>query len=220
MKHKKPTLRFFFQIAVFSLFFQTSEAKDEPFQYPLYIGITGGYGSTTWQNLVPPKENQNLAMSLSTPKVVGEGGIVYGVFGGYEFSPYFALEASYMRYPDAEVSFDEMSLFTFINNGETKFTTHTETLNIIGKLMLIIPRTKVRAFSSFGVANEHRRDILYHDWHLSPTFGVGFNTNVAPRLMLEVGANYTAGYGEAQLNPTEVYVPFLYSVFLRLAFRL
>ena len=192
----------------------------ESFAHPFYVGAAGGAGSTTWEGLVPTKTNQNLAMNLSTPTTVNEGGGVYGFFGGYEFGPYFAIEASYMHYPSAHVYFDEVSLFSFMNDGLTAFTTKTETVNVMAKIMLIIPHTLIRAYSSAGAAEVHRNDILADHWHLNPTFGLGLNYNFTPHLMGELAANYTAGYGEAQLNPTDVYFPFLYSGFLRLAYRL
>ena len=85
--------------------------------------------------------------------------------------------------------------------------------------MLFIPKSGVRAYSSFGAAGIHREDVLYDHWHLSPTFGIGLNYNFTPHVMGTLGANYTAGYGEAQLNPTDVYFPFLYSITLQLAYR-
>jgi hypothetical protein len=187
--------------------------------HPFYVGLVGGYGSTTWQGLVPPSEKQNLAMSLSTPTDVTEGGGVWGIFSGFEWTPYFATEVGYLRYQNAQVVFNSDSLFSFLHDGQTQFTTHTETIHGIGKIMLIIPKTTMRAFSSVGAAVMHRNDLLYDGWRITPTFGIGLNYNISKHIMSELGANYTAGYGEAQLNPTEVYFPFLYSVTLRLAYR-
>lgn len=186
--------------------------------HPVYIGGMGGYGSTTWQGLVPADENLNLAMSMSTPIAAQEGGGVWGIFAGYEILPYFAVEANYMRYPDAKVLFDPMSLFSFSNHDLTEFTTQTETANIMGKVMFYIPNTQVRVYSSAGVANVHRKDMLLDDWRVTPTFGMGLNYHFAERVMGELAGNYTAGFGESQLNPTESYFPFLYSVTFRLAY--
>ncbi len=136
------------QLITCSIFFQKSMAADDPFKYHTYIGGIGGVGSTTWGGLVPTERDQNVAMSLSTPTSVTEGGVVWGVFGGYEFTPYFAIEANYMKYPDATVSFDPMSLFSFMNDNLTEFTTRTETVGVMGKIMLIIPKANIRAFSS------------------------------------------------------------------------
>jgi hypothetical protein len=194
-------------------------AGEDKFKYPFYLGAAGGYGSTTWEGLVPTLNNQSVALSLSTPTGASEGGGVWGFFGGYEITRYFAVEANYLHFPNARVSFDPISLFSFLNDGLTEFITQTETVNLMGKVMLIIPKTDIRVFSGAGAAGVHREDFLYDHWRLSPTFAVGFNYNFKPHLMGEIAANYTAGYGKAQLNPTDVYFPFLYSVTIRLAYR-
>ena len=190
------------------------------FSHPLYIGFSAGYGSTTWNGLVPSTENQNLALSISTPILVKEGGAVWGFLAGYEFSPYFALEANYTRYPQASIFFDEESLFAFENDGRLDLKTDTETGSVMAKFMLFIPRTTVRVYSSVGVAQVHRWDDMNENNRIAPTFGVGFNYNFAEHVMGELGANYTAGYGESELNPAKDYVPFLFSVFFKVAYRI
>ena len=52
---------------------------------PFYVGLLGGYGSTTWGSLI------NKDSTTSTPTDVDEGGETYGIFAGYEFTPLFAL---------------------------------------------------------------------------------------------------------------------------------
>ena len=190
------------------------------FQHPFYVGVTAGYGSTTWQGLVPSDANKNEAMSISTPISVTEGGGVWGGFAGYELNPYFALEAHYMHYPNAKVSFDEFSLFAFENEGILDLHTQTETISVIAKVMLMVPRTTVRVYSAVGVAETHRRDELTDSRRFTPTFGMGLNYNLTEHIMAELGANYTAGYGESELNPAKDYVPFLYAGFVRLAYRI
>lgn len=200
-----------------------AEALVQPntaFKHPFYVGVTAGYGSTTWQGLVPSDANKNEAMSISTPISVTEGGGVWGGFAGYEFSPYFALEAQYTRYPDATVSFDEMSLFAFDNEGLLDLHTKTETISVIAKVMLMIPRTNTRVYSAAGVAETHRWDDLSESRRLTPEFGVGLHYNFSEHVLGEFGANYTAGYGESELNPAKDYVPFLYAGFVRLAYRI
>lgn len=197
---------------------QAASMGNNSAQHSFYVGAMGGYGSTTWQGLVPSTENQNLALSMSTPLDVTEGGAVWGVLAGFEFVPALAVEASYMRYADAKISFDEMSLFSFDNNGSLGFVSQTEALSVMGKIMLPVPHTKVRIYSSAGVADVHRSDILKDEWRVSPTFGAGLNYQLTDHFMGELGGNYTAGFGESQLNPTESYFPFLYSVTLRLAY--
>lgn len=188
----------------------------DKFHYPFYIGLTYGYGSTTWGELVP--EKQNAAMNLSTPVSVNEGGAIWGILAGYELLPQFALEASYTRYPTARLYFDSMSLFTYYYD-RTELTTNVESGSLIAKFLLIIPRTSIRAFSSVGVAGVHRYDAIKNIWRVDPTFGGGFNYNFTEHWMTEIGINYTAGYGQAELNPAKDFVPFLYSVFLHFAYR-
>lgn len=207
---------FFLCCAITSL--AHSETIDR-FKYPFYVGVTGGYGATTWQGLVPPAKKQNPAMAMSTPTNVSEDGAVWGLFAGYELLPYFALEAAYMRYPDAKVSFDPSSMFTFEHDGLTSFTTKTEKYSLIAKVMLIVPRTTVRVFSGLGLSETHRYDMLNDHWIGTPTFTAGLNYNVTPHVMTELGADYTAGKGQSELDPIDDYFPFLYSVFLRLAYR-
>jgi opacity protein-like surface antigen len=115
--------------------------------------------------------------------------------------------------------FDPLSLFTFDHNGSEGFSTKTEMAALSGKFMFLLPKSTVRAFSSVGAAGVHRDDVIANRWRLSPTFGVGLNYNLSPNVMVEAGINYTGGYGESELDPAEDYIPFLYSGFLRLAYR-
>lgn len=189
------------------------------YRYPAYLGVTYGYGATTWGYLIPA--NKNAAMSLSTPIKVSENGTLWGLYGGYEFSPSFALEASYMHYPKAKVYFDPASLFTFENEGLAGFTSHTQAISFAGKFMLLIPRnTDFRAYSSVGVAGVHRDDIVNNQWKISPKFGVGTTYLITEHMMVEFGIEYIAGDGVSELNPAESFIPFLYSGFARLAMRL
>lgn len=195
-----------------------NEAVADTVQHPLYAGISGGYGWTTWQGLVPPPNRRNMAMTMSTPEFVNEGGGLWGLFLGYEFLPTFALEAAYSRYPNAKVVFDADSIFAFEHN-QNQFITKTETVSLLAKIMMPIPKTAIRAYSGIGYAEVHRCDDLNDHWMGSPTFGVGVNYPITERIMGELGANYTAGKGQSELNPVEDYFPFLYSVFLRVAYR-
>ena len=190
-------------------------------RHPFYVGVTGGYGSTTWVGLVPVniKNDGNEALRTSTPIAANEGGGVWGFFGGYEVIPLFALEVGYMHYPEATITFDPEWYYSQNNPVLESVDTNTETVSVIGKLMVLIPHTTVKAYASVGGAGLHRQDVLMDAWRLTPIFGGGFNYDITTHIMGEVGANYTAGYGEAELNPAEGYFPFLYSAFVRLAYR-
>lgn len=205
----------FLMLLILTKSWSSSSAK----HYPFYVGFIGGYGSTTWDGLVPNSNNKNTAMSTSTPVEVDEGGAVWGALIGYELNPYFAIEANYLRFPDADVIFDEFSLFTFKNNGTTFFTTQTEAVSVIGKIMMDIPSTRLKAYSGAGIANLHREDLVLDEWRVSPTFELGFIYPVSEHFIAELTGNYIAGFGESQLNPADTYFPFLYSVTARLAYR-
>lgn len=185
----------------------------------VYLGLQGGYGSTTWTALVPTPENQNMGMRTSTPIVVNEGGGIWGFLAGYEFGPHFALEANYSRYPNATVSFDEESIFAFEHDGLLDLHTDTEAISLMAKLMLNVPRTALRGYSSFGVAEIRRWDEMNETTRVSPSFGVGFIYDISQHIMAELAFNYIAGYGESELNPAQDYVPFLYSGVFKLAYK-
>jgi hypothetical protein len=184
-----------------------------------YVGAIGGYGATTWQGLVPAKANQNPALRLSTPIVVEEGGVAWGLLAGYEFTRFFAIELSYQHYADATVHFDPMSLFSYFHDGLEILTTQTETLNLIGKLMVPIPHSNMKIFSGAGVAGVHRKDIVVNDWRQGPTFTVGVNYDFTEHIVGEVAGTFTTGYGESQLSPVDTYYPFLYSIAAHLIYR-
>lgn len=186
--------------------------------HPFYFGIAAGYGSTTWEGLVPARNNQSIAMSMSTPIDVTEGGRSGGIFLGYEFIPFFALEGSYIRYPDASVNFGTDSIF-FFDNGFTSLNTSTESTSLMGKFMVVIPHTEIRAYSMAGIAVTHRWDSLNEAYRGTPTFGLGVNYNIADQVMLELAGTYTAGYGESEITPVNDYMPFLYAILFKLAYR-
>lgn len=187
--------------------------------HPFYLGINGGMGSTTWGFLVPVNDNKQTPITVSAPLDVIEGGGVYGGFMGYEFTPYFALEGGYRHYPKARVTYDELSYYNDVYES-TFLESKSEIVNLMAKVMLTLPRTETRLFSSIGVAALHRKDIVTEQWRATPSFGAGLNANLDQHFMVEIGFNFTAGYAEAELNPARNFMPFLYSMVLGLAYRL
>ena len=97
--------------------------------------------------------------------------------------------------------------------------THTESLSLLAKIMLTVPNTTIRVYSGAGIADVHRYDEINDSWRLTPMFGVGVNYNFTPHIMTELGINYTAGYAESELNPSQDYFPFLYSAFFVIGYR-
>lgn len=187
--------------------------------HPYYFGVNAGYGSTTWVGLVPDRNNQNAAMNLSVPINVNEGGAAWGLFLGYEVSPFFAIEADYMHYPNATLYFGTDSIFYF-DNGDTTLRTATEAVSVLAKIMMVIPRSQIRAFSGAGIALLHRDDNVNDARRVTPTFVFGFNYNITPHVMTELTGSYTAGFGESELEPTKDYMPFLYAIYLSLAYKI
>lgn len=187
--------------------------------HSLYAGGMIGYGSTTWNGLVPSDQNQNLAISISTPKYTDEGGAVWGLLLGYEITPLFALEANYRRYPDADVGFDIDSLFAFENEDHLSFQTHTETFGVLAKFMVAITGTDARVFSGVGVTGLHRNDEILDDWYATPMFSLGINHTFKEHFMVELSGTFIPGHGESELNPIEDYFPFLISGGVSLAYR-
>ncbi len=186
---------------------------------PWYVGAGLGYGSTTWRALVPNVSNQNLALSMSTPVEVQEGGLLWGVGGGMEVIPQFQVEFNYWKYPDATVTFDPDSLYAFENDGKTSFKTNTYTLNLQGKFLVPWQDTHLRLFASAGAAWLNRQDELLKNEAISPTFGVGLNYGFSEHWMGEFAFIYTAGDGESELNPSADFMPFLYGIFTRIYYR-
>lgn len=192
-------------------------------KYHWYAGGLAGFGTTTWAALIPTASSNALEdelLAVSTPIGVSEGGAIYGGMAGYEFNPYFALEAAYMHYPDSIVRFDPVFSIFASDYGVSQFTTQTETVNLLAKVMLFVPGTNgVRFYSGIGGAGVHRKDILIDGWKLTPSFALGFNYNFTDHIMAELAGTFTAGYGGSRLNPAEIYFPFLYSGLAKLAYR-
>lgn len=196
-----------------------TEPANLGFVHPFYVGGVGGWGSTTWQGLVPKANKQNAAISISTPVAVQEGGRVWGLSIGYELMPTFALEANYMMFPNAQITFDEYSLYAFDENT-LYLNTKTQTASLSAKVMFLIPTaTSIRVFSSAGIAGVFRQDFMNNCYRISPTFAFGINKLLNERILLEIGTNYTAGYGESEINPVLDFVPFLYSGYGKIALR-
>lgn len=196
-----------------------AEGVSDKYCRTFYAGLAGGWGTTVWEGLVPLKKKQIRAMEMSTPKRVSEGGAVWGVFAGYEPLPNFAFEALYMRYPNAKIDFTKNSLFYIYHNHMMTLSTHTDSFSLAAKIMMFIPRTEIRVFSSAGIAAVHRWDMLTDRHHLSPAFGFGFNYDFNPHTMLEFALNYIGGQGQSEIEPYRDYIPFLYSGSLHLAYR-
>jgi len=180
-------------------------------KYPIYIGAIVGWGNTNWQQMV----SQDDVTSTSTPTSAGGTGLAYGAVLGYEFEPYFALEANYMRFPDSNIELATPSVYSPI----TGFVSRTREASIVGKFLVPVYHTGIRAFADVGPAYVHRKDVLADKGKLGGTFGVGMDYNLTQHFMTELSFQYYTGYGESELKPVLDYIPFLYTVNVRVAYR-
>ncbi len=214
--------RFLFAVGLssFCALLYSSPIEDTRFSHPLYAGGALGYGSTTWYGLVPAAENQNMAMALYTPVSAQEGGLVWGGLAGYELSPNFSIEVNYQQYPKVNLTFDEESLYAYDNDSNTLLSSQTEVVFVLAKIMLVIPNSAWRVYSGVGIGDLHRNDLMNNHWLITPSFGAGVNYTPTKHISTELAANYTAGYGESELNPVADYMPFLYSVCVKLIYRI
>jgi Outer membrane protein beta-barrel domain len=210
--------KFVFNAMLSGILFSSSSWATQV-ENPWYIGGGIGWGTTTWQALAPNSQNQNLALSMSTPMRAEEGGLLWGLGLGIEVIPQFQVELNFWDYPDADVYFDPDSLYSFENDDKTSLHTKTYTFVLQGKFLVPWKDTPLRLFASAGAAWLNREDDLLSNELISPTFGVGLNYGFSPHLMGEFGFIYTAGYGESELNPSADFMPFLYGIFTRLYYR-
>lgn len=187
-------------------------SRDYPFHYPhFYAGLGIGYGETTWNELAT---NDFLAQ-VSAPKETHDFGTVWSAFLGYQFGRSFALEATYTRYPNTRLVFDEYSFYYPI----TEFTTHSQVYSLIGKFILPLANSRINAFLDAGIALTHRNDIFAKVTRVVPTFGLGFTSNASHNVITEVGFEYYVGYGKSDHIPVKDFVPFLFGIYFRLGYR-
>lgn len=192
-------------------------------EHPLYFGPLFGYGSTDWSMLVLNcKENDPYCdpalLSVSTPLAAGDNGWVWGATVGYEVKPFWAAEATFMRFPNTVVQFDPASYYHDIYDVST-FRTTTWALMAVAKFMTQIGMTGFRGFANAGIDFTFRNDVIRDAMRVNPTFGVGVNYAFEQNIMFEFGFQYVPGFGEANEIPAESYIPFLYAVTAKLMYR-
>jgi hypothetical protein len=187
---------------------------------PFYLGVQIGYGSTLWGIFAPTTNSQSLALAVAAPIQIQEGGLASGVILGYEPLSTLSIEANYLHYPTAKVQFAPVSLYSTSHQGRTTLLTHTETYNLTAKLLMLLPKTNWRLFSGAGMCITHRADEVLNEYRATPTFILGATYALNPRVMMSIEGSATAGFGKSELNPTADYVPFLYALLAKFAYRL
>lgn len=183
------------------------------FKYPrFYAGGAIAYGQTTWHELT----SDDFAVEVSAPKEAVDFGSTWGGFMGYQFDTSFALEAVYMRYPNTRITFNGFSFYYPL----TEMLSRTQVYSLIAKFLIPLVNARINAFLHAGIAVTRRSDVLAKVNRVGPTFGVGFMCNASRRVITEFGFEYYVGYGKAERRPADDYVPFLFSVYFRLGYRL
>lgn len=178
---------------------------------PAYAGVLLGYGNTNWQQMV----SQDASTATSTPTTAGGSGVAEGITIGYGISRYFALEGDFTHFPDADLVFAPYSVYRPL----TKTTSKTNAYALFGKFMLSLDNGKFSPFSEIGPGYVQRDDDLAEKGHFSGSFGVGMDYYFTPHWMAELGLQYYTGYGDSTLKPAYDYIPFLYTVNFRIAYR-
>ena len=87
------------------------------------------------------------------------------------------------------------------------------------KVMAPIFNTGMRVYSEVGPAFTHREDHITSTTHGAASFGAGINYNLNSWVMVQLGFNYTTGFGKSTNVPVDDYIPFLDSVDLALVGR-
>lgn len=178
---------------------------------PAYFGVMLGYGNTNWDQMV----SQDASSSESTPTSAGGSGVAEGIMLGYSFSRYFSLEGDFTHFPNADLVFTPYSVYRPL----TKTTSKTNAYALFGKFMLSLDNGKFSPFSEIGPGYVQRDDDLAQKGHFSGSFGVGFDYYFTSHWMTELGLQYYTGYGDSTLKPAYDYIPFLYTINLRIGYR-
>lgn len=193
--------------------------------HPFYIGGLLGYGSTDWRALTV-NCNDCSAVAMSVPTSAGDSGATLGITMGYEVQPHFAFETSFIRFPTTKITFTGADNYIlhgtvppFDDSGNASFHSDTYAFDFIGKFMVRIMNTSIRAFADAGMAVTYRNDFLNKFARINPTFGVGLDYVFDPHWMVDGEFQYIAGYASSTLTPAVNYSPFLYSLHLVLAYR-
>ncbi|MBY0545575.1 MAG: porin family protein [Gammaproteobacteria bacterium] len=178
---------------------------------PAYVGVFAGYGNTNWQQMV----SQDASTATSTPTSAGGSGVAEGIMLGYSISRYFALEGDFTHFPSADLVFAPYSVYRPL----TETTSKTNAYALLGKFMLSLDNGKFSPFSEIGPGYVQRNDDLAQKGHFGGSFGVGADYYITPHWMAEIGLQYYTGYGDSTLKPAYDYIPFLYTVNARIAYR-
>lgn len=181
-----------------------------------YLGAMLGWGTTTWNYLVDRRE---FLAQLVTPDRVHEGGMTCGLFAGYQFTSFIALELQYLRCPRAKIYFAPLSWYV-VMDGVSEVNSNTDAYSLAMKVMAPVFHTPIKVFALAGGAMEHRADKLAkRKINYGGTFGAGLRMPISNRIFAELIFQYYTGYGQTNIIPVYKYMPFIYTVDFSLAYR-
>ncbi len=202
--------------------------------YPLYVGVLLGYASTNWSALVDEYHNQ--AVDNTTPVAADDSGPDKGLFIGYNLIKNFAVEFRYQNFSDTAVAFDRDQNTNYVNGKFiSSFISSTYAYSLVAKVMLPLGSSPFSIFSDFGGVYTHRDDIFanaaqegdpYNGGYPAGTnhnygvmFGAGVNYEFTSHLFNTIEFSYGSGNGSAIQFPTFSYIPFIYSIDYKIAYR-
>ena len=177
-----------------------------------YAGGTIAYGKTTWKQL----DSDDFAVQSSAPVSSIDKGTTWGAFLGYQFGKSFAMEATYMRYPNTHIRLGDFSFYYPLEEINTR----TQVYSLVTKFLLPVMNARANLFMDTGVGFTRRSDVLAKVTRVGPTFGFGISFNPARRIITEAGFEYYVGYGKSERRPVADFVPFLYALYLRIGYRI
>lgn len=180
---------------------------------PFYAGILAGYGSTSWGHMV--SADSTTLIALATPVDASDHGMVWGALLGYQFSPNFAFETTYVHYDDTNVKFLDYSFYTPILEINSK----SSSVSIVGKFIAPMPWWSLYGYADAGAAVTIRRDALANRQSVGAAFGLGFLKPVSDNMVADFSFQFHTGYAISEMKPALDYIPFLLSGQLRLIYR-
>ena len=191
----------------------TAASKDStPFvRSGFYLGPSIGYGSTDWSFLTTDK---NSAAAVSSPISASDEGMVYGLIAGYQINNYFAVEGSYMHYPQSKITFAAFSAYWPL--AETTTTIKSQTQQFALYLKLLVPLHihflgDTSIYSGVGAEETYRSDKLAKQGNkLGAIFTGGIIHFFTRHIAVEGGFDYSTGAGRSEVLPAHHYIPFLY----------
>ena len=185
-----------------------------------FIGVSSGFGSTTWSQIVTPPNHPKDPSSQYNPAVLSapigakEGGMVWRLITGKMLLKNFSIQAEYTHFPKATFTIDAFSLYPQFK-GKTTPThvgTKTDSIDLIAKYIVTDPWMKtVDTFADIGVSYTRRRDMLDRGGSFGAEFGLGIDYELNLKYVITADIQVNTGFGKSELLPADDYVPFVYS---------